>query len=281
MGDGEATDPSVDLPPELFDGSVVFHDAVMWPTNWRAALENFQDNHAPYVHRNAIQMLMRDIPKRSYKGARPVIVGGGTHLSFYSDGSEADRPYREVYPGAGHWPKHNYRRIWSSAFRHPPLRWLGTDTKRLDNSFRDRGIVGYLSDPEWSNGPHMPGIQRFPIGTRYMYSRWCVPVDASTTREFYLHAFRPTTRRQRVIESIRFPIVFRWLLFRNLSLQDGDLFRHMRFDRPERFSSYDIETIGWRRLAILSSRFGGRHDQIPADVLARANGAADGDSDPG
>jgi phenylpropionate dioxygenase-like ring-hydroxylating dioxygenase large terminal subunit len=273
MGAGEPTSPREDLPPELFDGSTVFHDAVRWPTNWRAALENFQDNHAPYVHRNSVQLLMVPIPKRSYKGARAVIRGGGTHLSSYSDGSEADRPERDFFPAIrGYWPMHTYRKAWTWAFRYPPFRWFSPASAVRALRFGDDRR--YHDDPEWNNGPHMPGIQRFPIGSRYMYSRWCVPIDENTTREFYLHAFRPASRRQRVIESIRFPFVFRWLYYRNLSFQDGKLFEHMRYDLPERFSQFDVETIGWRRLAILSARHGGRHDKIPEDVMRRVNAMA-------
>ena len=43
------------------------------------------------------------------------------------------------------------------------------------------------------------------------------------------------------------------------------------FHRPEYFSEFDVETIGWRTLAILSASYGGRHDRIPAEVVERFN----------
>jgi phenylpropionate dioxygenase-like ring-hydroxylating dioxygenase large terminal subunit len=268
MGDGPATPPEKDLPPELFDDSLVLHDATVWKANWRPALENFQDNHATYIHRNSLRLLMRPFLKLSYAGAKPVISGGGMHLSYYSDGTASKRPYREYFEGVrGYWPKHKYRMLWAWAFRLPFLRWLSP-----------RGALGahppaYHADPEWNNGPHMPGIQRILQSewkSSFIYTRWCVPIDENTTREFYLHAIRRGPVGQ-FLERLKFPLVNRLMYYRNFGYQDGRVLEQTPFDLPEQFSPYDVETIGWRRLAILSARYGGRHDRIPPEIIARLN----------
>lgn len=268
MGAGEPTDPARDLPPELFDGSMIQHDATLWKANWRQALENLSDNHTNYVHRNAVQVLMQPFMKVSYRGARPIIDGGGVGLSFYSDGKEKDRPYREYFPEIdGYWPKHRYRLLWTRFFALRPLRWLW----QLGSGGYPRPAQDYHpGSHEWNHGPHMPGMQRINGGTA-MYTRWCVPIDERTTREFYFWATRPERRVERFWERAKYPVAQKLLRNRNLGFQDGDILQEQRFDLPERFSPYDVETVGWRRLAILSSRYGGRHDRIPPEVVEEHN----------
>jgi hypothetical protein len=132
---------------------------------------------------------------------------------------------------------------------------------------------GYHDDPEWDMGPHMPGMQRINGGSG-LFTRWCVPIDLTTTREFYLWATRPKTKRAELWEQVTYPFVQRFLRNRNLGLQDGRVLARVPFDAPERLTQFDLETIGWRRLAILSARYGGRHDLIPVEALRRVNGAA-------
>jgi hypothetical protein len=210
--------------------------------------------------------------KLSYAGAKPVVSGGGVHLSYYSDGTASKRPYREYFEGVqGYWPKHKLRLRWAWAFRLPFLRWISP-----------QGALGarpapYHTDPEWNNGPHMPGIQRILQSDWYgsfLYTRWCVPIDEQTTREFYFHACRIPSAWGRLAERVKFPLVNRLLYYRDFGYQDGRVISQTRYDLPERFSSFDVETIGWRRLAILSARYGGRHDRIPREIIERLNAAA-------
>jgi vanillate O-demethylase monooxygenase subunit len=63
MGDADPADPRTDLPPELSNDSFGLHDSTTWKANWRPALENLNDNQVFYVHRNAIQMLMRPLAR--------------------------------------------------------------------------------------------------------------------------------------------------------------------------------------------------------------------------
>jgi phenylpropionate dioxygenase-like ring-hydroxylating dioxygenase large terminal subunit len=277
MGDREPVRPEDDLPPELFDGSFVQHDATVWHANWRVALENLSDNHTNYIHRDAIQVLMQPFMKVSYRGAKTYYQGGGAGLTFYSDGGERQRPYREYFEGVdGYWPKHSWRLLWVPIMRARPLAWVW----RLGDGYPPKAPY-HPNSHEWNGGPHMPGMQRISGGSA-MYTRWCVPIDEVTTKEFYMWAVRPKSGAQRFWERCKYPIAQKLLRHRNLGFQDGHILEQLRFDLPERFSQYDVETMGWRRLAILSQRHGGRHSDIPSSVLAdlneRALASLDGDA---
>jgi len=261
MGDGEPAPVETDLPAELFDDSLVQYDSTPWHCNWRPALENLQDAHAPYVHRNAIRMLGTPILKRSYAGARPLYTGGGVRLTHYADFKRQNSPYQEYFPEIdAYWPKHRWRLLWTWAFK-------GTWQRR---PHQGSGRPQYNPDPEWGNGPHMPGMQRIDNGWS-QYTRWCVPIDADTTRVFYLHATRPNGRWARLLDRAQYPIRQRLLQYRDFGYQDDRALLHIPFDKREYFSEFDIETIGWRTLAVLSAVYGGRHDRIPAEVIERLN----------
>ena len=268
MGHGEPTDPAADLPPELSDDSLIYADEVLWHTNWRAALENLNDHHVFYIHRNAVQVLMRPLNKASFKGSRAIISGGGVRLDSYSDGTSASRPYNEYFPAiGGQWPKTSYRLIWSPLFATRALSWLW----RLGDSVHyPDPLPGYHGDPEWDMGPHMPGMQRINGGSA-LYTRWCVPIDADTTCEFYFWAVRPKSRYTPLAQGVQFPFKHKWLHHRNLGLQDGRVLATVDFSGPEHLTRFDLETIGWRRLAILSARHGGRHDRIPLSIIESLN----------
>jgi len=277
MGQGEPTPLERDLPPELFDDSVVVHDATKWQANWRPALENMNDNHVRYTHRNSLMMLLRPFGKTSFAGAKAIISGGGATLTSYTDDSLATRPYQEYFPGVdGLWPKHRYRLLWSWLFNYRPTRWLAYNGR---GEYQQAAKMPYNVGPsehvwEWNQGVHMPGMMRINMGG-VIYTRWCVPVDRHETRLFYFYATRVSRRTERWwFQWVKNPITYRALHNRNLGFQDGRILEQTRFDAAERFSFFDIETTAWRRLAILSSRYGGRHDRIPPDIIDRLNGPA-------
>ena len=264
-GPGEPTAPTLELPPELFDESVVFHDETLWSANWRVALENMNDNHVRYVHRNALQLLMLPFGKISYAGARPMIKGGGVRLTTYADRSLKDRPYREYFPGvSGYWPKHRYRLAWTWLFDLKPFRWIAyTGNEKYQEEDPPNPYLRHaLEVEEWNQGPHMPGMMRIDMGG-LLYTRWCVPIDRDTTPPVYFYAVRPRSRRELAfIRHVKNPITWRCYT-REISHCRTAVYSMTRaFDAPERFSSFDVETVAWRRLAILSARHGGRHDRF-------------------
>jgi hypothetical protein len=223
-------------------------------------------------------VLLRPFGKISFDGARAVYSGGGVTLTHYTDASLKERPYQEYYEGVdGLWPKHKYRLLWSWMFSAKALRWiwaLGDGSYSRANSVPTpyhQGKPEFVR--EWNQGPHMPGMLRIN-GSSALYTRWCVPVDEDSTREFYFYAVRPRTESGRRWEAAKYPVVQKVLRNRNLGFQDGTILSQTRFDTPERFSSFDIETMAWRRLAILSARHGGRHDKIPPEIIERLNGPA-------
>jgi hypothetical protein len=112
---------------------------------------------------------------------------------------------------------------------------------------------------------------------KVLYTRWCVPIDEHTTRKFYIHAARPGSELGRLFERLQHPFRWRLLNYRNFAPQDDRVVSNTAYDQPERFSPFDVETIGWRTLAILAARHGGRHDRIPAEVIAQFNGRAQPD----
>ena len=280
MGEGEPSDPSVDLMPELFDpNALVMNDVTIWPANWRPALENFNDNHVSYAHRNSLALLMIPWIKISYRGARPVTTGGSVRLDTYDDGSTAARPYREWIEGVdGYWPKHEWRRHCAPLFRTRGLKWLRQLGTASGTFAESAGEVA--DDPEWGTGPHLPGMIRLSRGDN-MYTRWCVPIDEHETRQFYITAFWPERATTRAFtKKVRWPITFRFINHRNFGLQDAVFLANTRYDRIERFSQFDVETVAWRRFCILTARYG-RHDRIPKEELLAAFGgaaAAEGES---
>ena len=265
MGDGEPTPVEQDLPPELFDEQhgPARHDALarqLAAGAWRTS----RTPTPPTSTATRIAWVVRPIVKRSFAGARPVIHGGGVPLTYYRDGQRDSAPYQEYFPGVqGYWPKHRWRLLWTAAVR----RACGGRTTA-------RAAGPYFEDPEWANGPHMPGMQRIDFGGA-MYTRWCVPIDRRHHARVLLPRHAPgEPRGSGSAEWASYPIVFRWWQYRNFGLQDDRVLSDTAFDRPEYFSEYDVETIGWRTLAILAAAYGGRHDRIPAEVIEKFNSRA-------
>jgi len=162
------------------------------------------------------------ILKRSFAGARPLYTGGGVRLTYYADGKRQDSPYREYFAGVDdYWPKNRWRMLWAWAFK-------GTWQRRPHQGFKR---AQYNPDPKWGNGPHMPGMQRIDNGWS-QYTRWCVPIDAETTRVFYIHATRPKTPWARLRDIALFPIRQRYLQYRQFGGQDDKALLDFRFDQP-------------------------------------------------
>jgi len=108
-----------------------------------------------------------------------------------------------------------------------------------------------------------------------LFTRWCVPVEDRLTRLYYFYTTRPRHKLSELwIRAVKHPFIYKLLHDRNLGQQDGDILENARYDMPERMTAFDIETLAWRRLAILSSRYGGRHDLIPQERIDRINGVS-------
>ena len=278
MGDREPTKPEDDLPPEFFDDSTLaLTNRRTWRTNWRQALENMNDNHVFYTHINSVQVLMRPLQKISFRGAKSIVTGSGVTLSRYADDTVTTRPYQEEFPGLGQWPKHKHRLLWSWMFKARPLAWMPNLSRGVYQTSADMEAYNKGSEAferEWNQGPNMPGMMRINFGD-LLFTRWCVPVEERLTRLYYFYSTRPRRKTEEMwMRHVKHPLVFKLFHDRNLGQQDGDILERARYDMPERMTGFDIETLAWRRLAILSSRYGGRHDLIPQELIDRINGTA-------
>jgi len=274
MGAGEPAALEDAIPEEFLDGSVqLFHWRNTWPCNWRPAVENYGDSHVRYVHRNSALMLMRPIlPPALPMAGRPYRVGAHRLAAPGRIGSAGQvanigsRPYQDYYPLLGHkWPAHRWRLLWT---------WIFSLGDRVRSKFRPPFQVS----EEWGTGQHLPSVVRLNYGT-HMYTRWAVPVTEHETRMFYFHAARRATWIGRVHEWLQWHLFHNWAMNKNFSEQDSPGAIDLYYDRPERPSISDQQTIEWRKLVLSAPELNLRkppRDKEAADrafEVAKARGA--------
>jgi phenylpropionate dioxygenase-like ring-hydroxylating dioxygenase large terminal subunit len=269
MGEREPAPIEEDVPPEFLEGpeTLVFTRIKYWPVNWRVAIENSLDSHVMYVHRNALLQLIEPIQQFGPLGYRPRVVNDRA-VTAYIPRPETERPPQEFYPRLnGVWPKSRWRALWLWAFR-----WRGARLGRIPN-FHAGEEWGMHSTVDGvrvrSAGHHLPSMFRFDFAP-YMYTRWCVPVDAPLTRVVYVHAVRARTALRRLWFRLAYHAFWDWARNTNFSNQDYRVMAPQRYDRGEKLSGSDAEIIMWRKL-LLRAR----------GMPARAGRDVDDDSEPG
>jgi len=117
-----------------------------------------------------------------------------------------------------------------------------------------------------------------------MYTRWAIPVRENETRMFYFHAARRGTWVGRVHEWLQWNLFHNWAMNKNFSEQDSPGAIDLYYDRPERPSVSDQQTIEWRKMVLSAPELNLRkppRDKDQADrsfAVAKAHGAngADG-----
>lgn len=250
MGLGEAVPPETDIPEDFFDPTVrIFSWTNSWPSNWRPAVENYADSHVRYVHRNSALMLMHKIMPASLPMAgKPYRVGPHRLAAPGRSGDSlqarrataAKRPYQDYFPLLGaKWPQTKYRFAWT---------WIFDLGAKVRSHFRPV----YRVSEEWGTGQHLPSVVRLNYGT-HMYTRWCIPVSENVTRMLYFHASRRPTLLGRIHEAIQWFVFHNWAMNKNFSEQDSPGAIDLYYDRPERLSISDQQTIEWRKM-LLSAR---------------------------
>ncbi|HLQ34404.1 MAG TPA: Rieske 2Fe-2S domain-containing protein [Chloroflexota bacterium] len=279
MGAGEPAPLEDCIPEEFLDDSVqLFNWRNSWPCNWRPAVENYADSHVRYVHRNSMLMLMRPmLPSSLPMAGKPYRVGAhrlaapGRIGSARQLGQMPNRPYQDYYPLLGRkWPTHRWRLLWT---------WFFEWTDRVRAKFRPPFQVS----EEWGTGQHLPSVVRLNYGT-HMYTRWAIPVRENETRMFYFHAARRGTWVGRVHEWLQWNLFHNWAMNKNFSEQDSPGAIDLYYDRPERPSVSDQQTIEWRKMVLSAPELNLRkppRDKDQADrsfAVAKAHGAngADG-----
>lgn len=267
MGEGSPAPIEEDVPPEFFDErALVMHSEQKWKVNWRASLENLQDAHVFYVHRNSLEVLSQDeagVRLLLHMGAKrpPTRVVNGRALVFENPrffdfiDSHQDRkttivkPFREMYPklGGQMYPKHTWRlhlaRSMGFLRRHlrPRMDWL-------------------VDDVEWAMGVHMPTTFRLDYQS-HIYSRAVTPLDEESSWVFYYTTTYPRSAARRAFNKVLFHVYYDWKQHRNFSGQDKRIVESLNYENPkEKFSTSDAFPLAWRRMVI-------EHARRPVDVV--------------
>jgi len=275
MGDGEPSPIEEDVPPEFSDESaLVMHSQQLWHANWRPALENLQDAHAFFVHRNSIEVLSQDEsglnlllhmgpdrPATRIVNGRALVFENPRFFDF-QDSNQARKTnlaqpeFQEVYPGldGAKFPKTKARLYLSHVMgflrRHlrPKRDWL-------------------VADEEWSLGVHLPTTFRFDYQT-HVYSRAVTPRDDKDSWIFYYNTTYPKTGVGRMYRRINYTLYYNWKQHRNFSGQDKRIVEAISYEEPsEKFSSSDAFPLAYRMLVVEHSR---RPHGSPAETRQRS-----------
>jgi nitrite reductase/ring-hydroxylating ferredoxin subunit len=237
MGKGRPVPIAEHIPEEFFQSgdTMVLAWNTVWKSNWRPCFENSFDSHVRYLHRNSFMLLVKPMYPPAYPPGRPRRVGAHrlTPSMAVHKGTDA---VQEFYPGLGaHWPKRRLRKSWA---------WL---FKLLKKPF-DR-LPRYRASEDWEMGQHLPCMVRINYHT-YMWTRWAVPIDAGTTRMFYVHTAIRRTALGRAFEYLSYHLFHHWVMDRNFSAQDAPAAINAYYDRPEYLAPTDAQLVGWRRFLL-------------------------------
>ena len=205
-----------DVPPELLDPGVVsFCQTELWDFNWLPGLENLQDTHDLFVHRNSIFFLFVKIPAWAKVGAVETPDGRGVSYKYEKVG-----PLQANYPKIGKWPP----KVWWRRFQ-----------------------VGSANQTEYLTAElKLPGLVRVGFSA-HMYLRYMVPVD-----ENHCRAFLFSCRRAKGLGALSYSIYYylwaSWSLLKLFIGQDTKVFEVQDYTAPERLSITDVGLVKWRRV---------------------------------
>jgi phenylpropionate dioxygenase-like ring-hydroxylating dioxygenase large terminal subunit len=239
MGEGDPASVEEDVPPEFFDNYThILFGTEVWPVNWRQSPENAFDAHVPYVHRDSMRGFMFPFSASGPRGSRSKTINGRTVTladdRVYGRYTRGRRPWQLLYPQLNaQWPKHDWRRLWTWAFRPANLR-------------RSRMPV-WENPEEWKPGYHLPAMVRNDHKTD-MYTRNTVPIDMDRSRIIYYKAVRPKSTVGWLYEKIHWHVWGRWFQVNNFSVQDFRAMAEQDYRTPEILSATDAVVINLRRL---------------------------------
>ena len=260
MGEREPSAPEEDIPPEFFqENSQIQYSVSNWACNWRQAIENINDAHAFYVHKDSLQLARTSEAqlvgwKIGPTRPRPQVVNG-RGISFPSQRSRtkgqpsagarpADTPFREPYSGLGGqlFPKHEFFRV----------HWAKLMTKSVPYRLKTSIDPNWKSD-EWC-AFHLPSMFRTFAQGNYVYTRNCVPVSESQSRMFYFYTTYGRSGSERLVNKLWFTFASNWFKNYNFSGQDQAVMEPQYYDQPEALSATDVYPLGIRRLIIERAR---------------------------
>jgi phenylpropionate dioxygenase-like ring-hydroxylating dioxygenase large terminal subunit len=236
MGKGAPVPIQENIPEEFFQPEkTVLAWNTVWNANWRPCFENSFDSHVRYLHRNSAMLMMKPMYPPAYPPGRPVRVGPHRltpSMAVHKRG-EIDQEY---YPGLdAKWPRRRLRGSWI---------WLFNLARKPFEL-----LPRYHASEEWEMGQHLPCMVRINYRT-HMWTRWAVPVDAKTTRMFYVHTALRRTALGRAYEFLAYHLFHHWVMDRNFSAQDAPAAVNAYYDRPEYLAPTDAQLVGWRRFLL-------------------------------
>ena len=261
MGEGPPAPIEEDVPPEFFDDrAMVMFDEQEWKVNWRASLENLQDAHVFFVHRNSIEVLSQDEsglrlllhmgpdrPPTHVVNGRALVFENPRLFDFIDQNQERKTtiqgPFQETYPGLGgaKYPKTPYRLYLARAMGflrrtlRPKMDWL-------------------VDDIEWAMGVHLPTTFRLDYQS-HIYSRAVTPLDEERSWVFYYTTTYPDTRLRALRNRVVFHAYYNWKQHKNFSGQDKRIVEDLNYENPrERLSSSDAFPVAWRKMVIEHAR---------------------------
>jgi phenylpropionate dioxygenase-like ring-hydroxylating dioxygenase large terminal subunit len=259
MGDGDPAPIEEDVPPQFFDDrAFIQFSEDEWKANWRVSLENLNDAHVFFVHRNSIELLIQDRkglqlflgmgphrPKTKVVNGRALVFENPRFFDYMDtdqDRKTAPRTeFQEIYPelGGAKWPKTRFRLHlatvmgWIRKLR-PKMNWL-------------------ITDEEWT-GVHLPAMFQVDYQS-HIYSRAVTPIDAERSRIFYYYTTYPGSDRRRVFNRLVFRLYYDWKQHRNFSGQDQRIVENVNYENPkEVFSGSDAFPLAWRKFVIEHAR---------------------------
>ena len=241
VGDMDAVPLEEDL-PECVADRAGWHTISNWRTyrcNWRLLMDNLShDQHAPYLHRNAPELVFQPIFKHATRNSAVPLDDGKGIGHVARDGiSTAD------YPGLGRFPPPQER--WYR-FLKPTGRGQDIDPERSP------AVVKYgITFRHMNRLPSIAMIGR-PSGD-FFTVRWIVPIDRDTTLLYNLNCWRRLgawrTARDR----------FKWLVWNSwahdwlFSDQDKWIVEAIA-PGPELLSRTDVGVAAFRRFALRNAR---------------------------
>jgi phenylpropionate dioxygenase-like ring-hydroxylating dioxygenase large terminal subunit len=261
MGEGDPAPIEEDVPPEFFEErSLVMFSEQQWKVNWRASLENLQDAHVFFVHRNSIEVLSQDEsglklllhmgPKRpatQVVNGRALVFENPRFFDFIDSHQDrktnVQKSFQDVYPqlGGEKFPKTVWRLRLAKTMgflrRHlrPKMDWL-------------------VDDVEWAMGVHLPTTFRLDYQS-HIYSRAVTPLDEENCWIFYYTTTYPHSTFRRTFNRVLFRVYYDWKQHKNFSGQDKRIVEALNYENPaELFSTSDAFPLAWRRMVIEHAR---------------------------
>lgn len=215
---GKDAPPALDghVPADLLDLRNTIHlQTEVWNANWMPSVENLQDSHDTFVHRNSLFYFFRKLPAWVKVGASELPDGKGIEVRFDKVGPAQDR-----YPALGNWPRrHWWRRLKLNSAR--PGQYPTTELM-------------------------LPSVVRVGFaGLRFI--RYMVPVDENHVRAF-LFAVRYAPGFQAITYRLYYYLWASWSLLHYFIDQDRVVFEKQNYSAPERLSASDIGIVKWRRI---------------------------------